>query len=74
MPCKTDIAAARTIGIDTGKNTLHMVGLNQEAQSATRLCGAGQLAITLRATPSFEAFGRFLETANPFVGVRPQRP
>ncbi|HYP58032.1 MAG TPA: hypothetical protein VEQ35_07065 [Beijerinckia sp.] len=25
------------------------------------------LSITLRATPSFEAFGRFLETTNPMV-------
>ena len=25
------------------------------------------LSINLQATPSFEAFGRFLETANPFV-------
>ena len=29
MPCKTEVAVARTIGIDTGKNTLHMVGLDE---------------------------------------------
>jgi hypothetical protein len=27
MACKTDTTVARTIGIDTGKNTLHMIGL-----------------------------------------------
>jgi transposase len=30
MPSKADSAVARTIGIDTGKNTLHMVGLNEK--------------------------------------------
>ena len=29
--------------------------------------GAEQISINLKAVPSFEAFGRFLETANPFV-------
>ena len=29
MPRKTDVAVVRTIGIDTGKNTLHMVGLDE---------------------------------------------
>jgi len=29
--------------------------------------GAEQISIHLRAIPSFEAFGRFLETANPLV-------
>ena len=28
---------------------------------------AEQISINLKAVPSFEAFGRFLETANPFV-------
>ena len=27
MPSKKDVAGVRAIGIDTGKNTLHMVGL-----------------------------------------------
>jgi hypothetical protein len=26
MTCKTDTAVVRTIGIDTGNNTLHMIG------------------------------------------------
>jgi hypothetical protein len=35
---------------------------------------AEQISINLRAVPSFEAFGRFLETANPFAfGLRPPR-
>ena len=29
--------------------------------------GAEQISINLQAVPSFEAFGRFLETANPFA-------
>jgi transposase len=28
MPRNTDTAAVRTIGIDSGKNTLHMIGLD----------------------------------------------
>ena len=36
MPCKTEVAVARTIGIDTGKNTLHMVGLYQEGAIVLR--------------------------------------
>ena len=30
MPCKTDAVDARTIGIDTGKNTLHLIGLDEK--------------------------------------------
>jgi hypothetical protein len=29
MTCKRDVAGVHTIGIDTGKNTLHMVGLDE---------------------------------------------
>ena len=29
MTCKRDVAIVHTIGIDTGKNTLHMVGLDE---------------------------------------------
>jgi hypothetical protein len=29
MPCKTDVTVAHAIGIDTGKNTLHMIGLDK---------------------------------------------
>src|SRR5262245_9880986 len=29
MACKRDVAVIHTIGIDTGKNTLHMVGLDR---------------------------------------------
>jgi transposase len=29
MPCKKDVAVVRAIGIDTGKNTLHMIGLDE---------------------------------------------
>ena len=30
MPGKADTAIARTIGIDTGKNTLHVIGLDEK--------------------------------------------
>jgi transposase len=36
MPCKTDIAVAHTIGIDTGKNTLHMIGLDEKGAIVLR--------------------------------------
>ncbi len=36
MPCKTDVAIARTIGIDTGKNTLHMIGLDAKGAIVLR--------------------------------------
>ena len=36
MSCKTDVAIARTIGIDTGKNTLHMIGLDEKGAIVLR--------------------------------------
>src|SRR6201981_4428 len=36
MPRKTDTALVRTIGIDTGKNTLHMIGLDERGTSVLR--------------------------------------
>jgi transposase len=36
MPHKTDTAVVRTIGIDTGKNTLHMVGLDERGAIVLR--------------------------------------
>lgn len=36
MPCKTNVAVAHTIGIDTGKNTLHMVGLDEKGAIVLR--------------------------------------
>jgi hypothetical protein len=43
MPSKADTAVARTIGIDTGKNTLHMMAWMRKAQSfyAKRSLGPG---------------------------------
>jgi transposase len=35
MPCKT-VAVAHTIGIDTGKNTLHMIGLDEKGAIVVR--------------------------------------
>jgi hypothetical protein len=36
MPCKTDVVVAHTIGIDTGKNTLYMVGLDEKGAIVLR--------------------------------------
>ncbi len=37
MPYKKDAAVIRAIGIDTGKNTLHMVGLDETSTARTGL-------------------------------------
>ena len=36
MPSKKDAAVIRAIGIDTGKNTLHMVGLDEKGAIVLR--------------------------------------
>ena len=36
MPCTTAVSVVRTIGIDTGKNTLHMIGLNEKGAIVLR--------------------------------------
>ncbi len=36
MPSKKDAAVVRAIGIDTGKNTLHMVGLDEKGAIVLR--------------------------------------
>ena len=36
MSCNTDTVVARTIGIDTGKNTLHLIGLDDEGTIVLR--------------------------------------
>ena len=36
MPSKADTAVARTIGIDTCKNTLHMIGLDEKGAIVLR--------------------------------------
>jgi len=36
MPRKTEVAVVRTSGIDTGKNTLHMVGLDERGAIVLR--------------------------------------
>jgi hypothetical protein len=52
----TTRATARLPGLDI--EIIHRRSLNADAE---------QISINLQATPSFEAFGRFLETANPFA-------
>jgi len=36
MPSKTEAVVARTIGIDTGKNTLHLIGLDEKSPIVLR--------------------------------------
>ena len=56
----TTRATARLPGLNI--EIIHRRSLNDEAE---------QISINLQAMPSFEAFGRFLETANPFaLGLR----
>jgi hypothetical protein len=53
---------------DTTRATARLPGLEIEAVHRRSPGGdAEQISINLQAVPSFEAFGRFLETANPFA-------
>jgi hypothetical protein len=53
---------------NTTRATARLPGLNIEIIHRRSLNGeAEQISINLQAMPSFEAFGRFLETANPFA-------
>jgi hypothetical protein len=53
---------------DTTRATAHLPGLEIEIVHRRSPGGdAEQISINLQAVPSFEAFGRFLEAANPFV-------
>ena len=53
---------------DTTRATAYLPGLEIEIiHRRSPDADAEQISINLQAVPSFEAFGRFLETANPFV-------
>jgi hypothetical protein len=53
---------------DATKATAHLPGLDIEIVHRRSPDGeAEQISINLRAVPSFEAFGRLIETANPFA-------
>jgi hypothetical protein len=51
---------------DATRATAHLPGLDIEI-THRRSPNAERISIHLQATPSFEAFGRFLESANPFA-------
>ena len=53
MPSKADTAVARTIGIDTGKNTLHMIGLDEKGAivSAAAKVSRTPIAVLLANVP-----------------------
>ena len=53
---------------DTTRATAHLPGLDIEiVHRRSPTADAEQISINLQAVPSFEAFGRFLQTANPFA-------
>jgi hypothetical protein len=53
---------------DTTRATAHLPGLEIEIiHRRSPHAGVEQISINLQAMPSFEAFGRFLETINPFA-------
>ena len=45
MPFKTDTATVRTIGIDTGKNTLHMIGLDEKGSKHPAKTARGSFSV-----------------------------
>jgi hypothetical protein len=54
--------------VETNRATAHLPGLDVEIMHRRAADGdAEQISIMLTATPSFEAFGRALEAANPFM-------
>ena len=53
---------------DTARATAHLPGLDIEiVHRRSPTADADQISISLQAVPSFEAFGRFLQTAHPFA-------
>jgi len=64
----------RSIEDDTTRATARLPGLDIEiTHRRSASADFEQISINVQAAPSFEAFGRFLEQANPFVfGLRPQ--
>ena len=53
---------------DATRATAHLPGLDIEiVHRRSPTADAEQISISLQAVPSFEAFGRFLQTANPFA-------
>lgn len=61
-------SAARASEIDATTARAHLPGLDIEIVHRRSPQGdAEEISINLQAVPSFEAFGRFLEAANPFA-------
>lgn len=53
MPSKKDVAGIRAIGIDTGKNTLHMIGLDEKGAIVLReKVSRGRIAARLVNVPA----------------------
>jgi len=52
---------------DTTRATARLPGLEIEIVHRRPADNVEQISINLQAVPSFEAFGRFLESANPFA-------
>jgi hypothetical protein len=60
--------ANQQIDDGTTRATAHLPGLNIEIiHRRSPAADTEQISINLQGVPSFEAFGRFLQTANPFA-------
>ena len=60
--------AAQPIDAEPIRATAHLPGLEIEIIHRRSPAGdAEQISINMQAVPSFEAFGRYVETANPFA-------
>jgi hypothetical protein len=59
--------ATRGREVDATTATAHLPGLDIEIVHRLPDGDAERILINLQATPSFEAFGRYLEAVNPFV-------
>jgi hypothetical protein len=60
--------AAQASDVDTTRATARLPGLDVEVVHRRSPDGdAEQISITLQAMPSFEAFGNWLDAANPFA-------
>jgi hypothetical protein len=61
-------AADQPTDVDATRATAHLPGLDVEIVHRRSPDGEGeQISINLQAMPSFEAFGRFLESTNPLA-------
>ena len=70
MPSKKDVAVIRAIGIDTGKNTLHMVGLDEKGAIVLReKVSRNRIAARKRHNAFFKALLSDLLAQDPVMAI-----